>query len=458
MKTALKQFVVNRVISDAQILMKYTRGKCKMPSGKFEQMYKNELRQITLYRILLLVVFLDKAKINSLIESSPRLFNKNAVIKSSREFLAILCRDYLHGIGSVFKHLSQIGVTVSHEQTCIDELDFTVSNLATDLKDGVVLGKLAESLSGINGKAVLSSMRLPAVSRLQKVHNIQVALSSLSSLDMAAFDTTHPNYIVDGHRPQVLKMLWTIFSSFKLLSLLDMKRMKNEIHTVLRSNLFKCNHDKPSLNITEIDASDDVCHLLLTWCQAVCSCYDHKVTDFSTSFANGKTLCLLIHYYHPGILNLAEISSTMSDVNVDNISELEIQQLLKNERKNSELANQKMMDIGGIPIICPVTDSSNIPDTRSTIACVSYLCARLLESSLEMFAAIVVQKSFRGYQRKKLEEKQKNMVQKIEGFWLKNRSTYFAKQKMIYQKSVDVIERFMYARRHQSKVRTNVQV
>jgi abnormal spindle-like microcephaly-associated protein len=445
MKTALKQFITKRVLTDEQLLMKYTHGKCQMPSGKFEMMYKDELRKITLYRILLLVVFLDKAKINCLIESSPRLFNKSAMIKSSKEFLAMLCRDYLHGIGSLFKHLSQIGVIVSHEQTYIDELDFSISNLAVDLRDGVVLGKLTESLSGISEQSILTTMRLPAVSRLQKVHNAQIVLSSLSSLlDIEGLNTVHPNHIVDGHRPQVLKMLWSIISSFKLPSLLDMKRLRKEIHTILRSNT----NSTKSISVAKIDSCHDICDLLLHWCQAVCSCYGHKVDNFSSSFANGKTLCLLIHYYHPGMLNLAAIQPTILDTKVNNMNDQEKRNLLNNERKNSELAKQKMIDIGGIPSMYPVTDSLYAPDTRSTIICVTYLCARLLESSLENFSTIVIQKSFKLYQRKKVEGKQKDSVLKIERCWSQNRSRYFVKQKKIYKKSVDVIEQFILSKKN----------
>ena len=149
-----------------------------MPSGRFEKKFKAELRKNALRRILLLVVFLDGAKINNVISSSPRLFSRNGIVKSSREILAILCRDYMRGEGNVFKHLTNIGVGVSYQQKYIDELKYTVSNLAVDLRDGVLLAKLAETLTGDNGSSIFDKMRLPAVSRLQKLHNVGIALSS----------------------------------------------------------------------------------------------------------------------------------------------------------------------------------------------------------------------------------------------------------------------------------------
>ena len=398
MRSALKQFVIERVLSDEEVLKKYTHGKCKMPSGKFEIMYKEELRQVTLHRILLLVVFLDKAKINNLIDSSPRLFNKNAKIKSSKEFLAILCRDYLHGIGSVFKHLGQVGVSVSYEQTCIDELDFSVSNLATDLRDGVIIGKLSESLSGEQGEhSVLATMRLPAVSRLQKVHNVQIALESLTSLGIENLETIHPNHIVDGHRPKVLKMIWETVCGFKLPSLLDVKRLRKEIYAIDRSNRSQGHGRRlTSAQLSNVDLCTDVCCLLLQWCEVVCSTYNLHVTDFSHSFANGKALCMLIHFYHPAMIDNEAVMSYVANQKETETSNNEIQTFLNNEEKVVKLAKEKLRDIGGIPYdMLPITNSKNIPDSRSIIICVSYLCSRLLESTHESLAAIVIQKLFR---------------------------------------------------------------
>ena len=41
----LKKFVVDRVLGDPELLAKYTKGKCKLPSGKFEQVYKAEVSE-----------------------------------------------------------------------------------------------------------------------------------------------------------------------------------------------------------------------------------------------------------------------------------------------------------------------------------------------------------------------------------------------------------------------------
>lgn len=59
------------------------------------------------------------------------------VFQESKALLAFLSRDVLHGEGDVVKHLSHLGYRVSYEQTKLNEYDYTVSNLAVDLCDGV---------------------------------------------------------------------------------------------------------------------------------------------------------------------------------------------------------------------------------------------------------------------------------------------------------------------------------
>ena len=49
-------------------------------------------------------------------------------------------RDYLSGEGDITKHLAYMGYVVSHAQTPLDEFDYAVGNLCTDLRDGLRLG------------------------------------------------------------------------------------------------------------------------------------------------------------------------------------------------------------------------------------------------------------------------------------------------------------------------------
>ena len=129
MRSALKTFIIDRVLSDETVLLKYTKGRCKVPSGKFEKQYRDEMRTLVLYRIVVLVIFLDRMKLENILDKVPRLFMKGAFVKSSQAVLLAVCRDFLSSEGNFMKHLSRIGLTVSYKQDPIDELDFNIKNL-----------------------------------------------------------------------------------------------------------------------------------------------------------------------------------------------------------------------------------------------------------------------------------------------------------------------------------------
>lgn len=444
----LRRFIVERVLSDPWLKMKYTKGKCNIPSGRFERMYKNDLNAHTLRKTLTLIIFLDGAKRNNVLPSSIRLFRKNGAVKSSKDFLHILCRDYIHGIGNLNKHLLQLEVSVSFEQSPLEELDFFVTNLATDLRDGVRLGKLAEVLGDSTG--VIEQMRIPAISRLQKVFNVGVALSALSDLGVPNVDQVHPNYIVDGHRPQVLKVLWSITSSFQLNNLLDKEKLKEEIYAIRRSKKVSEGPLQFSSLCGDIESCQDICDLLLVWCDAVCSSYNLNIKNFTESFADGRAVCLLIHYYHPTILKFSDILPT--HVSLEKVAaaldDATRERLFRNEQSNSLLASQKMTEIGGIPTnMLPISDTSNTPEERTMIICVSYLCARLLESSLESNAILVIQNAIRLYLNRSKLNQRRHAVHVIEAAWLTYRSVYFKRQRALYIKSVRKIEAFFMSKR-----------
>ena len=444
MKRTLKEFILQRVLSDPVIKMKYTKGKCKIPSGRFETMYKEEMRQHFLKYILLLVVFLDGAKVNKIIKSSPRLFNKKGIIKSSKEFLAILCRDYLHGMGNIFKHLGSVGVTVTYEQRHIDELDFVVLNLATDLRDGIRLTKLAEIVLGEDDGSLVGQLRLPAVSRLQKLHNTERALTYFDEIGIPNIASIEPNHIIEGHRPQVLKLLWSIMSSYKLATLLHPKELMHEVEGIYSSKRYT-----KALKEATFEEGADICELLLQWCEAVCSCFQYDVKDFSNSFSDGTALCLIIHYYHPCILNRERILPTTASLKARGLSvsrSEEFETALENERRNCQIANDAMLEIGGIPNMFPLSDTINIPDERTTIICVAYLCSRLLELRTETLAATVIQKAFRTFVEPLKKEKTRKAALKVERFWINNRDSYFAVQRKKYKNAVLTIEAFFFSK------------
>lgn len=275
----------------------------------------------------------------------------------------------------------------------------------------------------------------------------------------------------------VLKLLWLAIAHYKLPSLLDPMLVEQEICNVQRAKKarrrsLRCDRDVVwKSDETPCDKecraqNDDteLTTLLLRWCKAVCSCFGFSIENFTSSFADGKALCLLVHYYHPGMLKRTETLPTTRDIpqslfaskndscgnfnqfvkndTSTNISNRQYERAIQNERLNSELANARMSELGGIPGMLPLTDSRNVPEEKSMILCVAYLCARLMESSKQILATITIQTYYRRYQRHVLFEKKINAASLILAHWRKNRETYFSSQKINYGASVHVIERF----------------
>jgi len=454
MKLTLKGFIINRVLSDPATLNKYTNGRCNVPSGNFEKKFKAEMRIITLRRLLSLIVFLDRAKEANILDRVPMLFSKASKVKSTREVLIRLCRDFLSAEGDIVKHLSRMGITVTYKQTAIDEVDYTVNNLAVDLRDGVRLGRVTEILTCQEPKSILVKLRLPAVSRLQKLHNVGSVLEILRDYGVPSLDDVAPHHIVDGHREMVLKLMWSVLAYCGLRTILNSEAIESEIQSVLRANSSRRprwrlglepsdGRDVASADIVSTGQEAFYKSLLLRWCNAICSCFGRTASDFSSSFADGTILCLLIHYYHPGHLPLNRILPTTRHLRTDD-GDIRAQALLR-ETSNFELAQATISELGGIPKMITTANTDDPPEENSMFLSVAYLCSRLMESSKEILACIRIQTCYCRYKRRVELEKKLVAAAFILETWQENKHQYFANQRRMFKAPVLVIERFMVA-------------
>ncbi|MBZ3875905.1 Abnormal spindle-like microcephaly-associated protein-like protein [Sciurus carolinensis] len=100
-------------------------------------------------------------------------------LEASKEILLAFSRDFLSGEGDLSRHLGLLGLPVSHVQTPFDEFDFSVTNLAVDLQCGVRLVRTMELLT--QNWNLSKKLRIPAISRLQKIHNVDIVLEILKS-------------------------------------------------------------------------------------------------------------------------------------------------------------------------------------------------------------------------------------------------------------------------------------
>ncbi|KAF1333126.1 Abnormal spindle-like microcephaly-associated protein, partial [Globisporangium splendens] len=477
MPRALRRIILHHLVHDLQVARKFRLVKnLRTPidgslnvsdagSGRAAKNYfVNKKKNITgreyfdalmdsfILKFLMLIKFLDTAvgyRVDKFMHF-PCLFRVSPVsagkksqdcsedekkIKSSQRMVAEFCRLFLSSEGRIDKHLKQLGYVLTHQQTPLDEIDVEIKNLAVDLRDGVRLAKLMEALTSSTQsneaatKPLSSYLRVPALSRLQKVHNVEICLhyleekcgqDVLESIKSATNVTVHLNKkvtgssgfaslqnqvdeklvekiakeIVDGHREKTLALCWKLISCFQLQSLVDVDAVRDEIDYIQNRMSFRAaeflereQKNSPLEGLTAEATEDQVYGLLLEWCRVVCANYFLEVKDFTSSFADGKVLCYLLHYYHPMLLSKTDILPTTSDL-AGNEQVNNVEELLSNEKQNFTIVNERVKQLGEIPVLVPQHyHSQNPPEEKMVVTFVCYLQSRLMDSSKEIHAA-----------------------------------------------------------------------
>ncbi|XP_036834640.1 abnormal spindle-like microcephaly-associated protein isoform X1 [Oncorhynchus mykiss] len=436
----LAMFILKRLLWNPDIAAEFRHA--KVPN-LYKDGHEGALSRFTLKKLLLLVCFLDKAKESRMIEHDPCLFCMDAEFKTTKDLLLAFSRDFLSGEGILPRHLGYMGLPVSHIQTPLDEFNFAVKNLSVDLKCGIRLVRVMELF--IQDWSLSRKLRMPAISRLQKVHNVDIALQVLRARGVDLKDehdaVIDSRDIVDGHREKTLSLLWKIIFAFQVEVLLDEDQLREEIsflkHTwTTKQRLASLRADKGVLQKTAkprppFKHSSSKITLLMEWVNAVCQFYHLKAENFTVSFSDGRILCYLIHHYHPSHLPADSVShnttqtvecsqrgrvelnssSSDSDISFDTwpttqnglvLPSIEFKELLENEKNNFRLVNTAVSDLGGVPAMMNPADMSNtIPNEKVVTCYLSFLCARLLDLRNETRAARIIQGAWRKYRLKK---------------------------------------------------------
>merc|ERR1712227_1022595 len=154
--------------------------------------------------------------------------------------------------------------------------------------------------------------------------------------------------------------------------------------------------------------------LLLEWVRLVLIHYNVQIDNWTTSWCDGRALCLLVHHYQPQLLDITEVKEPTTithqadNQNLDdsldfsygnkNLDAKMMDTLVENERSNFKLLLSKVSELGGVPILIKPGDMSNtIPDEKVTATFIGYLAARLLDLSVEIKAARTIQLAWRRY-------------------------------------------------------------
>ncbi|KAG5673532.1 hypothetical protein PVAND_003573 [Polypedilum vanderplanki] len=178
-----------------------------------QQELLDKLKKHTAKNFLFLIFFLDRAKETRLIKQNPCLFIKAAPYKETTEILKKFASLVLANYGDIIRMMKRIDYVLTHKQTVIDEFDFAFKNLAVDLRDGVRLTKVMEVI--LLRDDLVNKVRVPAISRLQKVHNVELAMKALESAEYKIIGNITSKDIADGHREKTLSLLWQIIYKFR---------------------------------------------------------------------------------------------------------------------------------------------------------------------------------------------------------------------------------------------------
>lgn len=348
-------------------------------------------------RSLLLTWLLDQAKSAGAV--SGCLLKRTASIKSSTAMLHAISAMLIPSVGDLTRALRHFDFEVSYIQDPLDEVRYHISNIAIDLRDGIFFTRLIEILlferhnikqQSCDGEATLTiqmpdstvlestlfredgstytrilsqHLKMPCLGRAQKVHNAQVALSALQShAGRFASDVTAED-VVDGHREKTLSLLWSLVSQSGLAHLVDWK----ELHADLRRTGGKC------ASASDLDSHTGREVLLQAWATAHCARHEVRITNLTTSFADGKAYTAIMGsfdaYLHGSSSTRKAPASLESHLRALGCSTAFVRQL--------------------------VSSNASIPSRSTTISNLAFLASRLLPLARRHNAAAIIQRRFR---------------------------------------------------------------
>ena len=191
--------------------------------------------------------------------------------------------------------------------------------------------------------------------------------------------------IVNGHMEKTLGLLWHLIFGFQLGQILHEDRLSKEIQFLEKCLHFKalsvndesalagfnfvneCKRRELKEEGTQLfnDKNDwaktEKFKLLLKWARLVCAIHGIEVENLSTSFSDGRALCVLVHHYYPGFMpkNEIQMHTTQHQIKKQNLDSSfndsfgqgmtytygqngQHEQLLANEKQNFKILYQKV--------------------------------------------------------------------------------------------------------------------
>ncbi|XP_063686514.1 alpha-actinin-3-like [Bolinopsis microptera] len=286
-----------------------------------------------------------------------------------------------------------------------------VTDLFTDLKDGVLLLQLLEQLSSEK----LGRSRC-VDEKLRALENVGMALTFLHSKGLKTVNIDATN-ITSGDSTLTLGMLWIIILKFQIHGMSNGDPNTNPATSdspcrVLggkgRSLIEEVMHEIK--DIRHLNTGSTLQQQLRGWLQETLGTTEQF--NFSTSWNNGILLCRLLHAYRPDKVVMASVSK-MSPV----------------ERVQHAL-NVAKSCFSVEPLLMPHDVATSIPDERVVLVYLSVLKSVLLgKHTARQRAAHFMELQERSrVMMGELEEAQEHCVEEMAGEWRKLRDTLHSEQ------------------------------
>ncbi|KAI3381019.1 hypothetical protein SNEBB_005011 [Seison nebaliae] len=156
-----------------------------------------------------------------------------------------------------------------------EEVDF-VKNFSTDLRDGKILLKLLEILSGIPMRPERGTMRV------HKLNNVNNVLEFINEQGVKLVNISADN-VVDGNQKLTLGLVWSIINQWQV------REALKELSRVFAAEGKNLDPDKHGEKI------------FLNWSQRATEGYGTPVRDFTKSWRDGLAFNALIHKQNPNL-------------------------------------------------------------------------------------------------------------------------------------------------------------